>query len=57
MIATPAYFSCIGSEKEKVLPLPTSLCTQIAPPCSSTICLLMANPKPNPGIPDLSEEG
>jgi hypothetical protein len=35
-----------GSVKENVEPLPTSLSTQMRPPCSSTILRTMARPNP-----------
>jgi hypothetical protein len=34
--------------KEKVLPLPSSLCTQIRPPKAATICREIARPSPVP---------
>ena len=43
-----ARASVVGSEKEKVLPRPTSLSTQMRPPWCSTISLQMGRPRPVP---------
>jgi hypothetical protein len=39
-----------GKVKLKVEPLPTSLSTQILPPCSSTNFLAKVNPSPVPSL-------
>ena len=41
--------STIGSVKQRVAPLPGSLCTQIRPPCCSTMRSQTARPMPVPG--------
>jgi len=42
------YSYPIGSVNVNLLPLPTSLSTQILPPCSSTNFLASVNPRPVP---------
>ena len=37
-----------GIMKQKVLPTPALLSTQILPPCSSMMCLAIARPIPSP---------
>jgi len=39
-----------GSSMVKEVPLPTSLCTEIVPPCDSTIFLAVARPSPVPPV-------
>ena len=41
-------FWSVGSQKRNVLPSPSTLVTQIAPPCISTSCFEMARPRPVP---------
>src|SRR5262245_40008625 len=40
----------IGRVKKKVVPLPTTLSTQIRPPCNSTSARVIASPSPVPPI-------
>src|SRR5215470_11250533 len=46
----PSPLMFVGSVKVKVEPLPTSLSTQIFPPCSSTNFLAKVSPSPVPSI-------
>src|SRR3989441_955524 len=49
--AAPTLEGVSGSENEKVLPRPTTLSTQMRPPCSSTRRFASASPSPVPSLP------
>src|SRR5262249_4436985 len=46
----PSPLTFVGSVKVKVEPLPTSLSTQILPPCNSTNFFASVNPRPVPSL-------